>query len=99
MATVMKEVLTVLGPTSNSAENLPGVREWCISSAAVDPSSNSVLVNSEDGHAYRWNLKTNTLSQALDLNPPRGEAYTQTVVGVDGTVYAVNNAIFYAIGK
>jgi hypothetical protein len=97
VATVMKEVLTILGPTQDAL--LPGVDEWCISSAAVDPSTKSVLVNSEDGHAYRWNLATNTLSQSLLLNPPRGEAYTQTVVGVDGTVYAVNNAVFYAIGN
>ena len=33
-ATVMNEVLTVLGPTANT--DLPGVREWCINSAAVD---------------------------------------------------------------
>lgn len=96
-ATVMKEVLTVLGPTPNPGRG--GVDEWCISSAAVDPSTKSALVNSEDGHAYRWDLTTNKLSQSIDLNPPIGEAYTQTVVGPDGTVYAVNNATFYALGN
>ena len=45
--TTMKEVLTILGPTPDGATG--GVREWCINSAAVDPQTNSVLVNSEDG--------------------------------------------------
>jgi hypothetical protein len=28
-----------------------------------------------------------------------GEAYTPTVIGADGTVYAINGAILDAIGK
>ena len=35
----------------------------------------------------------------LDLNRPRPEAYTPTLVGPDGTVYAINNATLYAIGR
>jgi hypothetical protein len=27
-----------------------------------------------------------------------GEAYTPTLVGVDGIVYAINNATLYAVG-
>jgi hypothetical protein len=33
------------------------------------------------------------------LNGPRREAYTPTVIGPDGTVYAINNAALYAIGR
>jgi hypothetical protein len=28
-----------------------------------------------------------------------GEAYTPTVIGVDGTVYAINDAIMFATGN
>ena len=37
--TVMNEVISILGPTPNP--NLPGVNEWCINSAAVDPFTKS----------------------------------------------------------
>src|SRR5262245_53069387 len=47
---IMKEALTVLGPTPDPSG---GVREWCINSAAVDPATNSILANSEDGKLYR----------------------------------------------
>jgi uncharacterized protein (TIGR03437 family) len=96
-ATVMKEILTILGPTPATPE--PGVKEWCINTAAVDPSTNSVLAGSEDGKLYRWDLQTNTFSQTLVLTPGIGEAYTPTLIGVDGTVYAINNAVLFATGQ
>ena len=96
-ATVMKEVLTALGPTPNTGQ--PGVREWCINTAAIDPFTKSILANSEDGKLYRWDLTSNTLSETFTLTTGVGEAYTPTVIGVDGTVYAVNDAILFAIGR
>jgi hypothetical protein len=99
---VMNEVLTMLGPTPDPAwdQKFPGaVREWCINSAAVDPYSDSILVNSEDGTLYRWNLASNTLTQKVALTSGIGEAYTPTVVGVDGTVYAVSNATLFVVGE
>jgi len=95
-AIVMNEVLTILGPTPNTS--LPGVREWCINTAAVDPFTKSVLANNEDGKLYRWDLISNTLSETFTLTTGIGEAYTPTIIGVDGTVYAINNAILFAIG-
>jgi hypothetical protein len=95
--TVMKEVLTVLGPTPNTGQ--PGVREWCINTAAIDPFTKSILANSEDGKLYRWDLTSNSLSETFTLTTGVGEAYTPTVIGVDGTVYAVNDAILFAIGQ
>jgi hypothetical protein len=56
-------------------------------------------VNSEDGILYRWDLARNTLAEKIHLNRPRAEAYTPTIVGPDGTVYAINNATLYAIGR
>ena len=90
-ATVMNEVITILGPTNNA--NLPGVNEWCINSAAIDVINKCAVVNSEDGHVYRWDFTTNTLSTGLKLAPPTGEAYTPTLIGPDGAVYAINNAV------
>ncbi|PWT97602.1 MAG: hypothetical protein C5B51_31040 [Terriglobia bacterium] len=95
-ATVMNEVMTIVGPTPNAQG---GVYEWCINSAAVDPATKSVFANSEDGTLYRWDLTTNTLSQKMVLTSGIGEAYTPTVIGVDGTVYAINNATLFAVGQ
>jgi hypothetical protein len=98
-ATVMKDVLTILDPNQFPGEPAGSVYEWCINSAVVDPASKSVIANSEDGHVYRWDLTTNTLAEVLMLNPPEPEAYTSTVIGPDGTVYATNDAKLYAIGN
>jgi hypothetical protein len=95
---VMNVVMEQIGPTSVLPAT-DGVREWCINSAAVDPFTNSAIVNSEDGINYRWDFTTNTLSQRMPLSPGVGEAYTPTVIGSDGTVYAINGAVLYAIGQ
>jgi len=95
---VMKEVLTILGPTPDPS--FPGgSTEWCINTAAVDPFTKSILVNSEDGYLYRWSLTTNTLSQKIRLTSGLGESYTPTAVGADGLVYAINNAVLFSVGK
>ena len=97
----MKEVITQLGvPPDPDSPTFPGaVREWCINTAAVDPFTKSVIVNSEDGKLYRWDLTSNTLSEVIKLSSGIGEAYTPTIIGADGTVYAINQAILDAIGK
>jgi hypothetical protein len=95
---VMNVVMEQLGPTSDVPPD-GGVREWCINSAAIDPATSSAIVNSEDGTSYRWNFITNTLSQRILLSTGVGEAYTPTVIGPDGTVYAINDAVLYAIGQ
>jgi hypothetical protein len=98
---VMRAVITKLGITPDpDFPNFPGaVREWCINTAAVDPITKSVMVNSEDGSLYRWDLTTNTLSEKIKLSGGIGEAYTPTVIGADGTVYAINDAVLSAVGK
>ena len=95
---VMREVLTILGTTPDPT--FPGgVVEWCINTAAVDPFTKSILVNSEDGYLYRWNLTNNTLSEKIRLTSGLGESYTPTAIGADGKVYAINNAIMFALGS
>ena len=94
---VMKEVITILGVTPDP--NYPGgVKEWCINAAAVDPFTKSILANSEDGKLYRWDLTSNTLSEVITLSTGIGEAYTPTVIGSDGTAYAINFAVLNAVG-
>jgi hypothetical protein len=96
---VMKEVITILGVTPDPGTGFPdAVKEWCINTAAIDPFTKSVLANSEDGKLYRWDLTSNTLTQVITLSTGIGEAYTPTVIGSDGTAYAINNAILDAIG-
>ena len=100
-ASVMKEIITALGPTPDSEyPAFPGaVREWCINTAAVDPVGKCAIVNSEDGKVYRWDFVTNTLIQPFTLTTGIGEAYTPTIIGVDGTIYAISNAMIFAIGQ
>ena len=57
------------------------------------------VVNNEDGVLYRWDFRTNTLSQSVVLTTGIGEAYTPTVVGPDGQAYAINNATLFAVGR
>ena len=100
-ATVMKEVLSILGPTPDAEKtaNYPNaVREWCINMAAVDPFKKSAIASCEDGKTYRWDFATNTFSESITLTDGIGEAYTPTLIGVDGTVYAIANGTLYVIG-
>src|SRR5262249_38750834 len=99
---VMNVVMSAVWPTPDFDNRFffPNpVKEWCINTAAVDPFTKSVLVNSEDGKLYRWDLTTNTLSESITLTPGLGEAYTPTAIGPDGTVYAINNATLFAVGR
>ncbi len=95
--TVMREVLTVLGPTPDGAYP-GGVKEWCVNTAVVDPLTQSVLMNSEDGTLYRWHLPSNALTERISLNNGYAQSYTPTALGADGRVYAVNNARLFSIG-
>jgi glucose/arabinose dehydrogenase len=97
---VMREVLTIVGPTPDAEQpTIPtAVREWCIDTAAVNPATHSVFTPSEDGHLYRWDLVSNSLSQAVQLSPGIGEPYVPTVIGPDGTVYTLNGGTLFALG-
>jgi hypothetical protein len=99
---VMNVVMSIVGPTPDLDAQFfypNAVKEWCINTAAVDPFTDSVFANSEDGNLYRWDLRTNTLSQSMNLAPPLAQAYTPTAIGPDGTVYTINNATLFAVGK
>jgi hypothetical protein len=93
---VMRQLISVRGPTGNY--NGVGVKEWCINTAAVDPLTSSVLMNSEDGQLYRWHLPSNTLAERIRMNNGYAQSYTPTAIGADGRIYAVNNATLFSIG-
>jgi hypothetical protein len=101
--TVMNTFLTVLGVTPDPEainSGHPGaVREWCINSAAIDPVTRSAVVNSEDGAVYRWDFTTNSLMYQMQLALPTGEAYTSTLIGPDGAIYATNNATLFSVSN
>jgi len=95
----MTAVQTILSPVHYPGE-LAGARyEWCINSAVADTADDSVITNNADGILYRWDLASNTLAEKIRLNAPRPEPYTPTIIGPDGTVFAINNATLYAIGR
>jgi hypothetical protein len=100
---IEREVQTVIGPTADAEErsaSLPyAVREWCINTAAVNPATQSVFIPSEDGHLYRWNLASNSLSQLVSLTAGIGEPYVPTVLGPDGTVFTLNGGTLFALGS
>jgi hypothetical protein len=93
---VMREVFTILGPTPDGTSGI-GRREWCINTMAADPARKSILANNEDGIVYRWDLTNNTLSQSIRITAGLGQAYTPTLIGADGAVYAISNAVLFSI--
>jgi len=98
----MKEIATIAGPTPDGdfiATHPLAVREWCVNSSAVDIPKKSVILNCEDGILYRWDLTTFTLSESIRLTDGIGEAYTCTVIGPDGFMYATSNARLYVVGS
>jgi len=99
---VMKEVMTVLGPTPDQdfiADHPKAVREWCVNTAAVDTATGHAILNCEDGFVYKWNLATGDLADSIQITDGLGQAYTSTAIGPKGQVFAIGNAKLFAIGK
>jgi Bacterial Ig-like domain (group 3) len=101
----MREVMTAIGPTPdpgnvNATTSPNAVREWCINTAAVDEATDSIIVPSEDGNVYRWDLATDSLSQTINVGTGIGEAYVPTIINPNnGQILTINNAELFAIGS
>jgi Bacterial Ig-like domain (group 3) len=100
---VMREVLTVAGPTPDPGNIGPSTplatREWCINTAAVDVAEDSVIMPSEDGNVYRWDLADDSLDQTINVGRGIGEAYVPTIINPNnGQILTINNATLFAIG-
>ena len=98
MATV--EAFASPSPDLNaiSAGDPDAVREWCTNGTVVDPATNSVFMNNEDGYTYEWNLATNTITNAVEITTGIGVPYTPTAIAPNGEIFSDNGGTLFAEG-
>jgi hypothetical protein len=99
---VMQEVETFASP-SPDLENIgagdpDSVREWCTNGTAVDPETDSIYVNDEDGYTYQWNLGSDTISNTVEVSAGYGVPYTPTAIAPDGEIFSDNGGTLFALG-
>jgi Bacterial Ig-like domain (group 3)/Putative Ig domain len=74
------------------------VREWCTNGTVVDPATDSVFMNNEDGYTYEWNLRTNTITNAVEVTSGIGVPYTPTAIAPNGEIFSDNGGELFAEG-
>jgi hypothetical protein len=74
------------------------VREWCTNGTVVDPATDSVFMNNEDGYTYEWNLATDTITNAVEVTTGIGVPYTPTAIAPNGEIFSDNGGTLFAEG-
>ena len=99
---VMAQVMAFASPSPDIPNEQAGdpdaVREWCTNGSVVDPATDSVFVNNEDGYTYQWNLGTGLISNAVEVTSGIGVPYTPTAIGPNGEVFSDNGGTLFALG-
>jgi hypothetical protein len=99
---VMAQVMTMASPSPDvpnaSAGDPNAVREWCTNGTVVDPATDSVYVNNEDGYTYQWNLGTGLVTNAVQITSGIGVPYTPTAIAPNGEIYSDNGGTLFALG-
>lgn len=78
-------------------DDTPFSFEWCVNGVAVDQNG-VVYANAEDGNVYAIN-QGGTLKRRLFLKNALRSAYTPTVLGSDGKIYAQQNGELFVVGR
>jgi hypothetical protein len=99
---VMKEFMGMTSPSPDIPNATAGdpnaIREWCTNGTVVDPATDSVYVNNEDGYTYQWNLGTGLVTNAVQITSGIGVPYTPTAIAPNGEIYSDNGGTLFALG-
>jgi trimeric autotransporter adhesin len=99
---VMKQVMTMQSPSPDipnaEAGDPDAVREWCTNGTVVDPATDSVYINNEDGYTYQWNLGTGLVTNAVQVTSGVGVPYTPTAIAPNGVIFSDNGGTLFALG-
>ena len=99
---VMKQVMAMTSVSPDIPNATAGdpnaVREWCTNGTVVDPATDSVYVNNEDGYTYQWNLGTGLITNAVQITSGIGVPYTPTAIAPNGEIYSDNGGTLFALG-
>jgi len=99
---VMQQVMTFVSPSPDVDDAAAGdpdaVREFCTNGTAVDPATDSVFMNNEDGYTYEWNLGTGLVTNSVEITTGIAVPYTPTAIGTNGEVYSDNGGTLFAMG-
>ena len=101
-ATVMKEILTIAGPTPDAGVYRHAPRTRSASGASTRRRStrrpSASWPTARTGSCTAGTSRRTLFTEVVTLTAGIGEAYTPTLIGPDGTVYAINNATLFAVG-
>ncbi len=99
---VMATVEAITSPSPDvpavQAGDPDAVREWCTNGTVVDPATDSVYMNNEDGYTYQWNLATDTMTNAVQVTTGIGVPYTPTAIAPNGEIFSDNGGTLFAEG-